>query len=76
MLSDLRESGAIEQDADIVLFICRSENAGENKGELILSKNRNGRVGIIEFRHNESLTRIYDDTFRYPVPATSDERPF
>lgn len=76
LLSDLRESGAIEQDADIVLFICRSENAGENKGELILSKNRNGRVGIIEFRHNESLTRIYDDTFRYPVPATSDERPF
>lgn len=76
LLSDLRESGAIEQDADIVLFICRSENPGENKGELILSKNRNGRVGCIQFLHNESLTRIYDDTFRYPVPAASDAPPF
>ena len=74
-LSDLRESGAIEQDADMVLFICRSENDDENRGELILSKNRNGRVGTINFHHNESLTRIYDETFRHPVP-TKDDIPF
>lgn len=74
-LSDLRESGAIEQDADMVLFICRSENDGENRGELILSKNRNGRTGTLPFLHNESITRIYDDTFRYPVP-TKDDIPF
>ena len=75
-LSDLRESGAIEQDADIVLFICRSEKDGENRGELILSKNRNGRTGTLPFLHNESITRIYDDTFRYPVPTATDTPPF
>lgn len=74
-LSDLRESGAIEQDADMVLFICRSENDGENRGELILSKNRNGRTGTLPFLHNESITRIYDETFRHPVP-TKDDIPF
>lgn len=75
-LSDLRESGAIEQDADMVMFICRSENDGENRGELILSKNRNGRTGTLPFLHNESITRIYDDTFRYPVPTAADTPPF
>lgn len=69
-LSDLRESGSIEQDADIVLFIYRPEMYGltedENgnpyngKSELIIAKHRNGQTGIIDFRFNESLTAVYD----------------
>lgn len=70
-LSDLRESGAIEQDADMVLFIHRPQyydeqitdingNPVENAGELIISKYRNGAVGKVKFMHNETLTRIYD----------------
>ncbi len=50
MLSDLRDSGSLEQDADIVMFVYRDEVYFENsdrKGiaEIIVSKNRNGRTG-------------------------------
>jgi replicative DNA helicase len=77
MLADLRESGAIEQDADMVIFIHRPEyydkGAETGYGELIVSKYRNGKTGIVRFKYNESLTRIYDyDTRGYGgvVPAT------
>ena len=68
-LSDLRESGAIEQDADMVIFIHRPAYYGiENydghetygMGVLNVAKHRNGMVGEIFFRHNESLTDISD----------------
>lgn len=52
ILSDLRESGAIEQDADIVLFIYRhmegSDEEPSNTAELIIAKHRNGATGNIE----------------------------
>lgn len=74
MLSDLRESGAIEQDADMVLFIdrpavygIREFDAGrygminsQSVGRLTIAKNREGGTGFIPFRHNESLTQITD----------------
>jgi len=53
MLSDLRESGSIEQDADIVMFLHRedyynAETEKKNIAEVIISKNRNGATGTIE----------------------------
>lgn len=71
MLSDLRESGAIEQDADIVLLLYRAAYYGEREtmidgrnvsavgvGEVIIAKHRNGNVGSEFFSHNDSMTRI------------------
>lgn len=80
LLSDLRESGAIEQDADMVLFLDRPVMYGrteidagrygiipaEGVGLMHITKNREGAAGCICFRHNESLTRIAD----YDGPAT------
>jgi replicative DNA helicase len=61
MLSDLRESGSIEQDADIVMFIYREayynpETERENITDLIIAKHRNGPVGKVElYFHPERL---------------------
>ncbi len=69
-LSDLRDSGAIEQDADKVLFIYRPEKYGiiedesgndlRGVGFYIISKNREGAAETIKFKYNESLTKIFD----------------
>lgn len=67
LLSDLRESGDIEQDADLVTFIYRDEvyNREEdnpNKGiaELIFAKNRNGPTGLVKLAWKKELTAFYD----------------
>jgi replicative DNA helicase len=70
LLSDLRESGAIEQDADMVVFIHRQEKFGipafedgsSTKGiaEIILAKNRNGPVDDVRLRFREEKAQFVD----------------
>jgi replicative DNA helicase len=73
MLSDLRESGSIEQDADIVMFIYREdkyEEDSEKKGiaEIIIAKHRNGPVGSINLRFFDRTAR-FADLELYPGPG-------
>ena len=70
-LSDLRESGAIEQDADLVLMLSRPSLSGretdrrsgyptEGLGVIDIAKHRNGPTGEIYFRHDKSMTKLVD----------------
>ena len=70
MLSDLRESGSIEQDADIVLFIYRddyynSEGENHNAAELIVAKNRHGETGKIELQWMGQFTAFMPQENRH-----------
>ncbi|MBQ8568590.1 MAG: replicative DNA helicase [Oscillospiraceae bacterium] len=72
-LSDLRESGSIEQDADIVLFLYRDGYYNKDKtedvnlAECIVSKNRHGETGTVNLRWNGQYTLFMSDD-RRPVP--------
>ena len=70
LLSDLKESGDIEQDADVVIFIHRPEYYGkmEENGEstvglikMLIKKHRNGRIGNINLYRNDDWTKITDE---------------
>ena len=63
MLSDLRESGAIEQDADVVMFLYRDEyyhpdTEKKNQGEVIIAKQRNGPIGTVDLVWLGQFTRF------------------
>ena len=67
MLSDLRESGSIEQDADIVIFLYRDEYYNEDtespgECEVIVAKHRSGPTGTVKLAWLEKLTRFVDST--------------
>lgn len=89
LLADLRESGAIEQDADVVLFVHRPEMYGIETeegqptagiAEIIVGKQRNGPTGkarltfVKHYARFENLTRIREDVFL--PPPKQDETPF
>jgi len=80
MLSDLRDSGSIEQDADMVMFLYRDEyynREGNNQGtaEVIVAKHRNGKTGMIPMGFRGSCAKYHDMTatpLNEVAPITTD----
>ena len=73
MLSDLRESGAIEQDADIVLFLYRDDYYHEdspekNVAECIVAKNRHGETGTVRLQWLPQFTTFSDREWQHDEP--------
>ena len=69
LLSDLRESGSIEQDADVVMFIYREvvynpETDDPGKTEILVRKQRNGPIGDVRLHFESQFTRFFDRTER------------
>jgi replicative DNA helicase len=62
MMSDIRESGSVEQDADVILFLYREayydKDSTDSSLEIIVSKNRNGPVGTVRVNYNEHTGKL------------------
>jgi len=70
ILSDLRESGAIEQDADVVMMMYREDYYDEDTDregivDIFIRKHRNGPIGNVELRFDKSQMRFYDIDTRH-----------
>lgn len=78
MLSDLRDSGAVEQDADVVMFLHREDyydKATENRGsaEVHIAKNRSGPLGVVPLYFDAPTTRFRSMTTYQSPPGYGDE---
>ncbi len=81
MLSDLRESGAIEQDADVVLFIYRpsvakgeSDSDGQSKAEIIVAKQRNGPTGELDLVFISKFVQFANiEEYREEIPVIRED---
>ena len=75
ILSDLRESGSLEQDADVVLFIFRPEyykpEEKPGRAEIIIAKHRNGPTGMVELLFRRDQTLFYNLEARRPEPENA-----
>jgi len=80
MLSDIRESGSIEQDADIVTFLFRPDyyNAQHKPGaaELIIGKNRHGKIGSVNLTFRKPIAQFQNYTPSSQEEETEDEKAF
>jgi replicative DNA helicase len=82
ILADLRESGAIEQDADVILFLYRGEIYDKDnptikgQAEVIISKQRNGPTGIVNLAFISNCTRFMSMTDREFNPPMEEEEAF
>ena len=84
IMSDIRESGAIEQDADIVMFLYREDYykkdlppEKQNKCEIIIAKNRNGEIGSVTLGWLPKFTKFtniqHDESSMPPMPSEPEE---
>ena len=66
MMADIRESGSIEQIADVIMFLYREKyykkDSDDNTMEVIVGKNRNGPIGSVKPLYNEFTGEIKDDS--------------